>query len=87
MTDLFNIFVFNDDIERINLVKSMHNIVTQFNDEEPYYKHWLSIMPDEPDEQDFVDIATDDHLLADLIDTFGRIINQYIVKPIAKQLL
>lgn len=78
MTDKRSIFVFNDEQDRVNLVKAMHHIVVSLNDEQPYYGIWVDYIPDEPSEYDFVAVATDDELLDELIEEFRYIVNKYL---------
>lgn len=58
---------------RITQLKAMHKLMCNANDED-IYMSWILLMPDEPTEQDFVDIAEDDEDYNDCFDLFVRLI-------------
>ena len=58
---------------RIIQLKLMHELMRNANDE-TVYMSWILLMPDEPMEEDFEDIAADDELYHDCFDLFVRLI-------------
>ena len=60
---------------RVKQLKAMHELMLNANDEE-IYMSWICIMPDEPSEEDFVDIALDDEQYNECFDTFVRLITR-----------
>ncbi len=66
------------DDEKFELVKSMNTIVTALNNEEAYYQHWIYIVPDDPKDEDFRDIAEDESLFQDAVDCFKNIMRFYL---------
>lgn len=59
--------------QRIKQLKAMHELMMLANDEEIYCT-WIYTMPDEPSEEDFIDIAEDDDMYNDCFDAFVRLI-------------
>ena len=64
--------------KKFELVKSMNTIVTALNNEEAYYQHWIYIVPDAPDDEDFRDIAENESLFQDTVDCFKNIMRFYL---------
>lgn len=64
--------------ERYNLVKSMDTIVKSLNDEGAYYNHWIYIVPDEADDDDFLDIAEDEETFVEAVRCFKGIVREYM---------
>ena len=62
--------------QRLKNVKRMHNIVTRMNNEEAYAL-WITYVPDEPSEQDLIDIAEDVDNYDDVVTLFVKIIYHY----------
>lgn len=60
------------------IVRSMHLIVSSLNDETAYYDEWIHIVPDEPTEEDFFDIANDEEIFAQTISFFKSIMERYL---------
>lgn len=59
---------------RVAQLKAMHAFMLTANDEELYYK-WITLaVPDEPTEEDFVDIAEDKDFYQECCDVFTRIV-------------
>ena len=58
---------------RINQLKAMHNLMLEANDEN-IYMTWIYRMPDEPSEEDFIDIAMDDEQYNGCFDLFVKLI-------------
>ena len=58
---------------RVEQLKSMHEIMRNANDEE-IYMTWIYTMPDEPLEEDFLDIASDDEMYNECFDAFVDLI-------------
>lgn len=50
--------------ERYEVLKAMNTLAIMCNDESFYYDHWIYIIPDEADDEELLDIATND------VDTF-----------------
>lgn len=55
--------------ERIKQLKAMHDAMKNCNDEDIYYA-WIYVMPDEPSESDFVNIAEDDEAFEEVCNLF-----------------
>ena len=58
---------------RINQLKAMHSLMLEANDE-GIYMTWIYRMPDEPSEEDFIDIAMDDEQYNGCFDLFVKLI-------------
>lgn len=58
---------------RINQLKAMHSLMLQANDEN-IYMIWILYMPDEPTDDDFIDIASDDKTYNECFDKFVKLI-------------
>lgn len=58
---------------RIRQLKAMHDLMCEANDEEIYFA-WIVTMPDEPSEEDFIDIAMNDELYNECFNEFVRLI-------------
>lgn len=58
---------------RIQQLKAMHKLMTLANDE-TIYMAWIHIMPDQPTEDDFIDIAMDDEQYNECFNEFVRLI-------------
>ena len=54
-------------------VKAMHELVRLANDEN-FYMRWIYLVPDEPTNDDFLDIALDEELYADTIKLFKQLV-------------
>ena len=63
--------------KRITLLKAMHTIMLNMNNEQAYYT-WVMCMPDEPTEDDFVSTADDDDFFDAAKETFEYIMKEYI---------
>lgn len=63
--------------KRITLLKAMHTIMLNMNNEQAYYT-WIMVMPDEATEEDFVDTADDDDFFDAAKETFEYIMKEYI---------
>lgn len=46
--------------ERYHILSAMNTLAKALNDESFYYNHWIYIIPDEADEEELLEIATDD---------------------------
>ncbi len=64
--------------KKFELVKSMNTIVIALNNEEAYYQHWIDVVPDDPRDEDFRDIAEDELLFQDTVDCFKDIMKVYL---------
>ena len=60
---------------RINQLKAMHTLMQEANDEEIYYS-WIDVMPDEPSEEDFREIAMNDKAYHECFDKFEKLIGE-----------
>lgn len=58
---------------RIAQLKSMYELMCQANDEN-IYMTWIYLMPDEPSEEDFEYIASDDEAYNECFDLFVKLI-------------
>ena len=58
---------------RVAQLKAMHQLMLQANDETIYHT-WTYTMPDEPSEEDFVDVALDDEQYNHCFDLFVKLI-------------
>ena len=58
---------------RIAQLKAMHELMLNANDEEIYMR-WILLMPDEPTEDDFVNIAEDTEEYNEFFDFFVKLI-------------
>lgn len=58
---------------RIHQLKAMHELMVFANDE-GIYMSWIYTMPDEPSEEDFIDIAINDELYNECFDKFVKLI-------------
>ena len=58
---------------RINQLKAMHDLMCEANDEN-IYMSWIYLMPDCPNEDDFVEIAIDDEQYNECFDLFIKLI-------------
>ena len=63
--------------DAIELLQSMHYIISSINDEEAY-ERWIYMVPDGATKEDFRDIATDQELFDDTVDLFHAIIKEYL---------
>jgi len=61
---------------RTKLLKTLHNIMINMNDENAYMT-WIYIVPDEPTEDDFIDIACNDKDFEDVLNLFIRLFSEY----------
>lgn len=58
---------------RIRKLKAMHEMMLNIDDEE-YYMTWIYTIPDEPSEEDFIDIASDEEEYKHVEELFKRLI-------------
>lgn len=58
---------------RIRKLKAMHEMVLNIDDEN-YYMTWIYTVPDEPTEEDFIDIAEDIETYNETEELFKRLI-------------
>lgn len=58
---------------RASQLKAMHELMSTANDEE-IYMIWIYRMPDQPSEEDFIDIAMDDEEYNACFDLFVKLI-------------
>jgi DNA-directed RNA polymerase subunit RPC12/RpoP len=58
---------------RVTQLKAMHNLMCEANDERIYFS-WITIVPDCPTHEDFVDIAMDDEEYNEVFDLFVKLI-------------
>lgn len=63
-------------VDRTEHVKAMNMIVRNLNDESAYME-WITWVPDEAQEVDFVDIADDEELFDDVCRIFCNLIGRY----------
>lgn len=70
--------------ERKTLLKQMHAIIANLNDEKAYL-WWILVVPDGATDDDFDYMAEDAKLCTDVCELFGKIINKYVFKEYAKE--
>ena len=58
---------------RIAQLKAMHTLMCEANDENIYMR-WIYLMPDQPSEEDFADIAINDEQYHDCFNLFIKLI-------------
>ena len=61
---------------RVALLKAMHEIVCDFNDESAYMS-WIYLVPDCPTEQDFIDMAESDEDMDSAVKLFFSLIERH----------
>ena len=62
--------------ERVTLLQNMHYAITQIDDENAY-ERWIQVVPDEPCEEDFEDIASDTYEYKQVLELFCTLIVKY----------
>lgn len=62
---------------RVRFLKQMCDYIQLHIADEDAYAHWIDVVPDEPKEEDFIEIAEDDELWVLACTTFGKIANEY----------
>jgi hypothetical protein len=60
---------------RIEQLKAMHNFMLTAN-YEPIYYEWIMMIPDNPSEEDFLDIAVDDEFYKDCCELFAELVQK-----------
>lgn len=65
------------DNERADFVRSMNNIMIHMNDENAYMK-WITVVPDEANEEDFKAIADDEELFDGVVYLFKDLMERYM---------
>lgn len=58
---------------RIRQLKAMHQLMVEVNDED-IYADWILLVPDEPNEDDFIFMAESDGLYSECFDLFVSLI-------------
>ena len=58
---------------RIAQLKAMHELMINANDED-IYMTWIYLMPDEPSEEDFIEIVEDEATYNECFDLFVKLI-------------
>lgn len=66
----------NTHRKRVEILKAMHTIIVNTNDEDAYMR-WIYLVPDEPEEDDFDDIAQDDDLYGECCVLFRSLMKEY----------
>ena len=61
---------------RVDLLKKLHEIMMNMNDEDCYFT-WILIVPDEPSDDDFEFIASDDKEFEEVLNLFERLFHEY----------
>lgn len=69
--------------DRYKQINSMHQLIRLANDEE-LYAAWIYVVPDEPNDADFLYIATNDGSFNDAFKLFKKLIcdNGYLLGPV-----
>lgn len=57
-------------------MQRMHAVMLRMNNEEAY-AHWITYVPDEPSEEDLIDIADDIDSYDDCVSLFIKLIDTY----------
>ena len=65
---------------RKGLLVQMHEYISFHIADEDAYERWISIVPDEPTEEDLEFIADDDELWTMACTTFGKLVKRYEVR-------
>ena len=65
--------------DRFENIKAMNTIVKSINNEGAYYNHWIYIVPDCADDEDFMTIAFDEETFTDAVGCFKRLLQSYEV--------
>lgn len=79
--DFFNDITGLKDGNNAEMLKGMHRIMCQVNDESAYYIHWIYYIPDEADDEELEDIAqNDDETFNDAVKCFKRCVKRYACK-------
>ena len=63
---------------RLRKIKAMHEIVLSMNHEGAYYDRWILVVPDQPTEEDFEELAEDEEYFGDAVRCFKGIIEDYL---------
>ena len=64
------------DEQLVKNLKLMHNVMTSMNNEDAYFS-WIYVCPDEPSEDDFIYIASNEDEYKDCEGTFYRLFEKY----------
>lgn len=63
---------------RMNTIYNMHECIRTYGGDEAFYMTWILVVPDEPSEYDFLDIALDNDDYNDVIELFSRLVKLMI---------
>lgn len=58
-------------------LEAMHNCIMIIDDED-YYFTWINLIPDEPTQEDFIEIAEDETLYKEAEELFKKLITEAI---------
>ena len=61
---------------RVELLKKLHDIMMNMNDEDCYFR-WITWVPDEPTDEDFKSIALDTEEFQQVLQFFMMLFNEY----------
>lgn len=64
-------------IRRFEIIKSMNTLIQSLNNEDAYYE-WIIVVPDEANDDDFMDIASDEELFRECVKLYKRLYEKYI---------
>ena len=59
---------------KIDILKQMHKYILEMGDEEIYEAWVMGYVPDQPQEDDYEFIATDDNFWTETCEAFGRFV-------------
>lgn len=62
-------------VERLLAIQKMHQDIIDLGDEE-LYMVWIMMVPDEPSEWDFVDIAEDEEFFEECVTLYKRLMKE-----------
>ena len=62
-------------VERLLAIQKMHQDIIDLGDEE-LYMVWIMLVPDEPSEWDFVDIAEDEEFFEECVTLYKRLMKK-----------
>lgn len=64
--------------ERKEVVRSMHHLISELNNEDAYLEWISAAVPDCPCDEDYENIAEDEELFTETIKSFNQIWDNYI---------
>lgn len=65
-------------VERVRVLKDMHNMMIHMNNEDAYMDWIVLGMPDCPSEWDFVEVAQSNEQFEEITEWFSKVLSNYI---------